>query len=168
VSAWWAHRPLRRRKRVRGVGIGSGLAAGAAGTTALNVVTYLDMTLRGRPSSTMPAEAAEQLTGKVHVPLGEGDQRDARKEGLGALLGYATGLAVGAAYGLLRSRVRVPWPVAALGLSALAMAGSDAPLTALGLTDPRDWPASSWVSDVVPHLAYGTVAAVTYELTSRP
>jgi xanthosine utilization system XapX-like protein len=147
------------------MGLGNGLAAGAAGTTALNVVTYLDMAVRGRPSSSMPADAAEELSDKAHVPLGDGKERDARKEGLGALLGYATGLSVGAAYGLLRTRVRVPWAVAAVGLGAVAMAGSDAPLTALGLTDPRDWPASSWVSDVVPHLAYGVVTAVAYELS---
>ena len=148
--------------------ISSGLAAGAAGTTALNVVTYVDMAVRGRPASSMPADAAEQLSGKAQLPLGEGDQRDARKQGLGALLGYATGLAVGVSYGMLRSRMRVPWPLAAVGLGALAMAGSDAPLTALGLTDPRDWPASSWLSDLAPHLAYGAVTAITYELATRP
>ena len=31
-----------------------GAAAGAAGTTALNVVTYLDMAVRGRPASSTP------------------------------------------------------------------------------------------------------------------
>lgn len=39
-----------------------GLAAGAAGTTALNAVTYLDMALRGRPASTTPEEI-----GRAHV-----------------------------------------------------------------------------------------------------
>jgi xanthosine utilization system XapX-like protein len=140
-----------------------GLLAGAAGTTALNVVTYLDMTLRGRGASSLPAQAARRLADSAHVPLGEGDTVENREEGLGALLGYATGLGVGAAYGLLRARVDVPAPAAALGLGLAAMAGSDVPLTALGLTDPRTWPASSWVSDVVPHLVYGVVTAVTFE-----
>jgi len=36
-------------------------------------------------------------------------------------------------------------------------------MTALGLTDPREWSASDWASDVVPHLAYGAVAALVYE-----
>jgi hypothetical protein len=32
--------------------IGWGLVAGAAGTTALNAITYLDMAIRGRPPAT--------------------------------------------------------------------------------------------------------------------
>ncbi len=32
-------------------------------------------------------------------------------------------------------------------------------MTALGVTDPRTWPASSWAAELVPHLAYGTVTA---------
>jgi hypothetical protein len=43
------------------------------------------------------------------------------------------------------------------------MAGSDLPMTALGLTDPREWDAASWASDVVPHLAYGMAAAAAYQ-----
>jgi hypothetical protein len=34
-----------------------GVAAGAAGTTALNAVTYLDMVLRGRGASSTPEES---------------------------------------------------------------------------------------------------------------
>lgn len=145
-----------------------GLVAGAAGTAALNIVTYLDMTGRARGSSSAPADAAGELAGKAGIPLGEGENADNRKEGLGALLGYVTGLGVGAAYGLLRSRVGVPLPVAALGLGAVAMAGSDAPLTALGITDPRQWPPSSWAADVVPHLAYGVATAAAYQLVAGP
>ena len=36
-----------------------GAAAGAAGTTALNVVTYLDMAIRGRPASDTPERSVE-------------------------------------------------------------------------------------------------------------
>jgi hypothetical protein len=39
------------------------------------------------------------------------------------------------------------------------MAAGDGPMTALGVTDPRTWAATDWISDVVPHLAYGTVTA---------
>jgi hypothetical protein len=35
-------------------GVLRGAAAGAAGTTALNAVTYLDMVVRGRPASDAP------------------------------------------------------------------------------------------------------------------
>lgn len=141
-----------------------GLVAGAVGTTALNVVTYLDMALRGRPSSSLPAETAGKLAADVHLPLGPENSADNRKEGAGALLGYVTGLGVGAAYGLLRSRVRLPLSGATLLLGVAAMAGSDGPMTALGLTDPRSWPPSSWAADAVPHLAYGAATAAAYDL----
>lgn len=42
------------------------------------------------------------------------------------------------------------------------MAGSDAPATALGVTDPRTWSRTAWLSDIVPHLVYGTVTASVY------
>jgi hypothetical protein len=39
------------------------------------------------------------------------------------------------------------------------MAGANGPMTALGITDPRRWSPAAWISDVVPHLAYGLVTA---------
>lgn len=47
-------------------GLLAGIAAGAAGANALNTVTYLDMVLRARPSSTTPedtVQVAEDATG---------------------------------------------------------------------------------------------------------
>jgi len=62
-----------------------GAAAGAAGTTALNAVTYLDMVLRGRGTSSTPEDTVEKLSDKIHVPVpGEGDERVNRVSGLGA------------------------------------------------------------------------------------
>jgi len=63
-----------------------GLIAGAAGTAALNIATYGDMTLRGRPSSTAPAELAGILADKVGLSLSAGGVDDEtvqnRKSGL--------------------------------------------------------------------------------------
>jgi hypothetical protein len=75
-----------------------GAAAGAAGTSALNAVTYLDMALRARPASSTPQDTVEAATRKasVHVP-GVGEDRDNRVSALGSLMGLATGVAVGAA-----------------------------------------------------------------------
>ncbi|WP_436760199.1 hypothetical protein [Streptosporangium sp. V21-05] len=146
----------------------AGVLAGAAGTTALDVAGYLDMVVRGRAASGLPARAAGELAERADVGLGSGETADSRREGLGALLGYATGLGVGGLYGLLAGDRRVPLPVAAVGLSAMAMAASVVPLTALRLTDPRDWSVSSWVSDIVPHLAYGLTAATVYDRLARP
>ncbi|MGJ6964315.1 hypothetical protein ACSDR0_20620 [Streptosporangium sp. G11] len=145
----------------------AGILAGAAGTTALNIAGYLDMVVRGRPASELPAQAAGRLADRADVDLGPEGTADSRREGLGALLGYATGLGVGALYGLLAEDRRLPPPVAALGLSAMAMTASVVPLTAFGLTAPRDWSASSWVSDIVPHAAYGLTAAIAYDRLTR-
>ncbi|WP_031031555.1 hypothetical protein [Streptomyces sp. NRRL WC-3725] len=141
-----------------------GLLAGAAGTVALNVVSYGDMLLRGRGSSNMPATVAGKLAGGVGVRLGEGEDEAHREEALGALLGYVTGLGVGAAYGLVRRDGHLPVWAAGPLLGAAAMAGSDVPATAMKVTDPTTWSLSSWVSDVIPHMAYGFTAASVYRV----
>ncbi|WP_254714896.1 hypothetical protein [Actinomadura sp. NAK00032] len=139
-----------------------GLIAGAAGTTALNAVTYLDMAVRGRPASSTPEQSVEKLADAAGVDLGDGETADNRKAGLGPMLGFGTGLGAGAAYGAIAGRRSVPMPVATAALTVLAMIGSSAPMTALGLTDPREWSPTDWLMDAVPHLAYGAVAAATY------
>ncbi|WP_055490814.1 hypothetical protein [Streptomyces sp. TP-A0356] len=139
-----------------------GLLAGTAGTIALDLVTYGDMLLRGRPASDTPAQVAARLAERAGVELGTGEARSNREHAAGALLGYITGLGIGAAYGLLRRRggpVRVAGPL----LGAAAMAGSDLPATALGVTDPSTWDLTSWASDVVPHLVYGLTTASVYQ-----
>jgi hypothetical protein len=138
-----------------------GAVAGAAGTTALDIVTYLDMAIRNRPPSQVPEDAVEKLAQGAGVSsLGEG-----RKAGLGALLGYAAGLSIGTAYGAVRSRVRwsPPLPVAGVVLGLGAMAATDTPIIGLGLSDPREWGVSGFLSDIVPHVVYGLVTAGAYE-----
>lgn len=136
-----------------------GAIAGAAGTTALNAVTYLDMALRARPASETPQQAVDEVAQRAGHPVpGAGDTRQNRLDGLGPLGGIATGVGLGAAAGLFRPLLlRLPGGLGALGLAAAAMAGADGPLVRLGLTDPRSWSAADWVSDIVPHLAYGVV-----------
>lgn len=145
----------------------AGAAAGAAGTTVLNGVTYLDMVVRGRPASSTPEDTVDRLAQATGVDIpGEGTARQDRLSGLGALTGLLTGVGVGALAGLLTTKRRLPLPALSVLLGAAAMAGSNVPMTALGVTDPRTWDAISWVSDVIPHLAYGAVtAAVLTSLT---
>ncbi|MCW2692665.1 MAG: putative rane protein [Mycobacterium sp.] len=146
-----------------------GAAAGAAGTTALNAVTYLDMAVRGRPTSDTPERTVERLADELGVEIpGDPDTRSNRVAGLGPLTGIAAGVGVGIAGGLLAGRVRLPLPLAAVVLGAAAMAASDGSMAALGVTDPRTWPASSWLADLVPHLAYGAVTAAVLELGRAP
>jgi hypothetical protein len=143
--------------------VGWGALAGAAGTTALNAATYLDMAGRGRPASSTPEDTVELLAGKVGVKVpGDEDSRRNRLSGLGAVLGTATGVGIGAAFGALRyAGLRLPGPVAAVAAGAAAMAASDGSMTALGVTDPRRWDRTSWLADVLPHLAYGAVTVAT-------
>lgn len=140
-----------------------GLTAGAAGVTMLNAITYLDMAVRARPASDTPSQAVEQLAGKAGAGIpGEGSDRENRLAGLGPLAGIATGTAVGVIAALTwPALVRIPAPAAVAVLGALAMAGSDGPLVALGLTRPKDWDAADWASDVLPHLGYGAATYAT-------
>jgi hypothetical protein len=52
-------------------------------------------------------------------------------------------------------------------LGAAAMAATDASLTQLDLTNPREWDAAAWLSDAVPHLAFGFVSYGVLRAMSR-
>lgn len=146
-----------------------GALAGGAGVTALNTVTYLDMAIRGRPSSNTPQDTVEKVSQKTHIPIpGDDDARGNRVSGLGPLTGIATGVVVGAMMGIARSALR-PLPLVPAGIVAAgaAIAGSAAPMAALGVSNPKDWSAADWVSDVVPHLAYGMVVVSALDQMSR-
>ncbi|MBA5224137.1 MULTISPECIES: hypothetical protein [Streptomyces] len=136
-----------------------GCAAGAAGTTALNAVTYADMALRGRPTSSVPEDVVDRITAHTGHPVpGTGDLRENRLTGLGALSGIAVGVAAGAAVALVhRAGVRVPLWLGGPVTGALAMAASDLPIARTGVSDPRTWSAKDWLSDIVPHVVYGLV-----------
>ena len=136
------------------------LVAGAAGATALNAVTYLDMAVRARPASTAGEDSVSKIADLAHLPLGKDESADNRKAGLGPLLGFATSAATAVTYVALGGR-RLPIASSTVALTALAMVASNAPMTALHITDPRSWKAADWVSDLVPHLAYGWVTALT-------
>jgi hypothetical protein len=151
-----------------------GALAGAAGTTALNAVTYLDMVIRARPPSSTPEDTVRTDEESVHLSLSaEGPGSAAashRRSGIGALAGIATGVGAGAAYGMVRARLprAVPLPVLALAAGLGADAATMAPMAALGVSDPRRWSAASWLSDLVPHLVYGAVTALAFEAMAPP
>jgi hypothetical protein len=170
----------------------AGAIAGAAGVVALNAAGYIDMLIRGRSPSDMPARVAGKLAEELGLPLdfssdlldadeepdasdaapdlADGDDDDNpdapanRREAVGALLGIGNGVGIGVVYGI--ARLILPRPPAWLAgavLGAAAMAASDYPATRLGLTEPRDWSATDWLSDVVPHMAYGLATAIAFE-----
>ena len=138
-----------------------GLIAGAAGTAALHAATYLDMAVRGRPASTVPQQLVDAVAGAAgHRVPGRGATRDARRQGLGEVAGIANGLGLGVVFSLVRSAgVRLPFPVGAVVKGAAAMAATDVPVAALGVSDPaRGGRARTGSPTPSPHLAYGAVA----------
>ncbi len=147
-----------------------GAAAGAAGSTALNAVTYLDMAVRGRPTSSTPEDTVEKLAETAHLPIpGEGDTRQNRVQGLGPLLGLVAGVGVGVLGGLVRaSGYRSATPVGTALTTLGVLVAANGPMTALGITDPRTWSGTDWLSDLIPHLAYGVVVKTTMDAFDRP
>lgn len=148
-----------------------GLAAGAAGTTALNAVTLLDMALRARPASSTPEDTVRETQRRANLSLAEDDDSDTaanRRSAFGALMGIAAGLGTGALYGLVRpSLPEVPLAVLGVGAGLAANVGTTGPMAAFGITDPREWPANAWAADLVPHLAYGLATVAVYEAMHR-
>jgi len=147
-----------------------GAVAGAAGTTAINAATYLDMAVRARPPSSTPEKAVDEIAQRSGHPVpGEGEEREHRLAGLGPLAGIGVGIGVGMAAGLLRPLLaRLPAALGAIAVGGAAMATSDAPLTALGLTDPKSWSGTDWLADVLPHLVYGAVTVGVLRRWSPP
>jgi hypothetical protein len=145
------------------VGFLRGAAAGAAGTTALNAATYLDMAIRGRGSSSAPQDLVQAVADRADLRIpGAGDKRDNRLAGLGPLSGIGVGVAVGAVAGLVlgpagRRGTRLPAAIPVVLIAAAAMALSDVPLRQLGISDPSEWGGQDWAADAIPHLIYGLV-----------
>jgi len=146
-----------------------GLVAGAAGTTALYLSTYIDMAVRGRPASDTPQRTVEPIAEMLDVRLpGDQQARDARAAGLGSALGHSVGLTIGLALSGLRSS---GWPRSRAGTVtvawALAMVAGNSPMSALRVTDPRAWRRSDWLADAIPHLAYAVAATEALEAFER-
>jgi hypothetical protein len=146
-----------------------GAAAGAAGSTALNAVTYLDMAGRGRGSSSTPEDTVEALAEKAHVSIpGDEEKRQNRLQGLGPLTGLVAGVGVGVLTGLARAAGFRSQPLVGTALTTVGvLVAANGPMTVLGITDPRTWSTTDWVSDIVPHLAYGAVVKTTMDAFDR-
>lgn len=148
--------------------VADGAIAGAAGTTALNAVTYLDMTLRARPASNTPERSAGRVAEVTHLNLGPEPQATNRRSGLGPLLGYGIGIAAGVGFALLTRGRPMPPALASGLLGGGVMTASGSSYAVLGISDPRTWSRGDWLSDLIPHLAYGLVAAVTWNRLRVP
>lgn len=146
-----------------------GTAAGAVGTVALNITTWGDVALRGRPTSRLPAQVASTLARDARIDLAKGladspDKLENRKTGLGMLMGYLVGLGIGTIYGIIRPHLgNISKPVAGAVIGATAMAASDAPSILFGLTKPSEWGIAGWLADIIPHYLYGLFTAIAYD-----
>ncbi len=142
-----------------------GAAAGAAASTALNAVTYVDMAVRGRGSSSTPELTVEKLAERAHMSIpGDEETRHHRKQGLGPLMGLVAGVGVGVLTGLARASGHRSGKPVGISLSTLGiLMAANGPMTALGVTDPRTWSATDWISDLVPHAVYGVVLKTTMD-----
>ncbi len=146
--------------------LGAGLAAGAAGTTALNAATYLDVAVRARPPSSVPSDVTGSIAGAVGLDalVGDDDTSETRRDGAGALLGYLTGVGAGLVAGIVRPRFpglgTAPFGLA-VGLGT--MVAADLPSVATGATDPRTWGTAGWLADLVPHVVFGLVTATVLD-----
>lgn len=144
--------------------VAQGLAAGCAGIVALEVASYADQLVRGRPSSEAPTRLGQGIAERAGIELGEGEARGHRASALGPLAGYADGLLLGVAWAVLTPHPARSFVRGAVLLTAGAWAGSNGPLLAMGLTDPRRWSPQEWRTDLVPHAAYGITTAVVTAL----
>lgn len=147
-----------------------GAVAGASGTMALDIVSYADMALQGRAPSTMPADVIRRIAARAGISsLSAPDEQSSqhvknRRSALGALSGYAVGLCIGVSYAAAGGAFRrAPLWVKAGLLGALALAAADIPAMKLGATDLRTWGVGGWMSDIVPHVAYGLVTAAAFD-----
>ena len=146
-----------------------GAAAGAAGSSALNAATYLDMVVRGRGTSSTPEQTVEALAQKAHVSIpGDDEKRSNRVQGLGPLTGLAAGVGVGVVVGLVRAAGYRSQPLVGTLLTTLGvLVAANGPMTVLGITDPRTWSATDWASDIMPHVAYAAVVKTTMDAFDR-
>jgi hypothetical protein len=66
----------------------TGTAAGAVGTVALNIATYVDMTVRARAASEVPAKLVGVVADKVGIDLASGEGRPRRRRSKTARAGW--------------------------------------------------------------------------------
>jgi hypothetical protein len=112
----------------------------------------------------------EKLADKAHLSIpGEGETRENRLQGLGPMTGLVAGVGVGVVTGLARAAGLRSQPLVGTALTTLGvLVAANGPMTVLGITDPRTWSATDWISDVVPHLAYGAVVKRTMDAFDLP
>ena len=144
--------------------VAQGVAAGCAGIVALEVASYADQYVRARAASRTPTRLGEALADSLAIDLGQGRERRRRASALGPIAGYVDGGLLGVGWAVVSANPGRSLPRGVVLLAAGAWLGSNGPLIALGISDPRTWTPGEWASDAVPHAAYGATAALMVAL----
>lgn len=127
------------------------LRAGIVGTLAITASTTLEMRLRGRPASQVPADTVEHLLGRELGPR--------LRQAAGTAAHLASGLALGPPRVLLAS-LGVREPVATLLFALVASTPDVVIVPALGVTEPPwRWGATELAISLAHHLAYAAGAS---------
>ena len=134
---------------------GRGLLAGAIGTAAMTVSSTLEMKLRGRPSSSAPADAASKVLGVEPVD----EVAEAR---FSTLVHWGYGTAWGAVRGLLAG-IGLGGRSATVVHFAAIWGGSLVMLPALDVSPPAsEMEPTELAIDAVHHLVYVVATALAY------
>ena len=141
--------------------IGTGLVAGLVGTAAMTVSSTIEMKVRGREASSVPARAAEKVLGV------EKFKTDADERRFATLVHWGYGTGWGAVRGLLRAAGLSP--AVATGGHFVAVWGSEQmTLPALAVAPPVTmWGGKEVAIDAWHHAVYVVATAVAYELVDR-
>jgi hypothetical protein len=140
--------------------IGKGLVAGAAGTALMTLSSTIEMKLRGRKSSDMPAKAAGKVLGVT--PVGEEE-----KKRFGTLVHWGYGTALGATRGILAAAGLGPVSATAAHF-AWAWGQELVAMPALGVMEPPTQIAAQELAiDAFHHAVYALGAGVAYRLLDR-
>jgi hypothetical protein len=140
--------------------IGKGLAAGLVGTAAMTVSSTVEMKLRGRKPSTVPADAAAKVLGVA--PVGEDE-----KNRFSNIVHWMYGTSEGATRGLLGA-LGLRGPLATATHLAAVWGSELVALPALGVAPPvTEWGTEEVAIDLWHHVVYATVTSLTYEWLDR-
>ena len=145
-------------------GVSAGIVAGATGTLALDIASYIDMVTSGRAASETPAKLVEAMAKSFGFDslTDDSDEAKNRRSALGAVLGYANGLSFGIVHGLFNGVFRhLPWPIEGVIIALASTAATDALYAKYDVADPTTYTPSVWAYDIGFHLVYGLVTAAT-------
>jgi hypothetical protein len=141
--------------------IGDGLLAGTVGTAAMTLSSTIEMKLRRRGPSTVPARAAARVLGVEPTSARE-------RERFNTVAHWAYGIGWGAARGVIGVLGFRGVPAAALFLSLVWTTELvTLPALDIGVPPVTRWGAEEVAVDALHHLVYAGVTSAAYEVLER-